>query len=246
MISTTDRLVERYLDGRMSPAEERRFRHRLEEDEQLVETLRTELLIRSTMAGELGSMHADHSRSRARAMALLAAMPGGAGQATAVSGAGSGGTLSGLAGIKGIVALLAAAAVAAGSYVALLPAKAPTAPPASRVEPAPDPTRMPPQPAPILAEPPATIPHTAPTVEREGPEAGMPARSATPRIQPEPKEPVRAQDAETPAVLQKAGPEGTLIQERRAATLQAAEEPPVTIRNDTLRTRLKIEPMQRP
>lgn len=244
MIRQKDRLVERYLDGRMTPAEERRFRDRLEEDEQLVGMLRAELLIRSTMAGERGRMRADHSRSRTRAMALLAAMPRGA--EAAAAGTGTGGALSGLAGIKGIVALLAAAAVTVGSYVALLPAKAPNpnAPsaPATNIERTPDHVQMPPQPVPVTPEPPAAIP----TAKRELPGSDAGVRSAAPRPQPEQKEAAEAQETHAAAAVQKAEPEGTITPEQPAPTMQNREKPPVTIRNDTLRTRLKIEPMQRP
>jgi len=231
MMTEHDGLVERYLDGRMSPGEAAAFHHRVASDERLRRMLRAEQIIRGTVERDRRAIPHDHARTRTRALALVAATP-------AVPQAGPAATgWAWLHGMKGIVAAVAGTVIVAGSLVTLSGTGGEPAPvPGSSAPPA---VAMPHPAAQPFPEPSATAP-AVPTPATPEPSASSPApRAGTAPVTPQ-RASHRPHPAEKPAVRAPEPPP-----EAFASETPREEAPQVIIRNDTLRTRVRIETLQR-
>lgn len=109
--SNYDRIIDQYLDGALSPVEEREFRNLLEMDADLRRLFEAELAVRATFEEDAEAIPVETERSYARFLAALAvtspaAGGDGAGSAMGSSTRGGGGWLpAGVAKLAGAVAV---------------------------------------------------------------------------------------------------------------------------------------------
>ncbi|HVK38161.1 MAG TPA: hypothetical protein VNA88_06500 [Candidatus Kapabacteria bacterium] len=87
--SNYDRIIDQYLDGALSPVEEREFRNLLEIDADLRSLFEAELAVRATLEEDAEAIPVETERSYARFLAALAATGPATGGDGASSAAGS-------------------------------------------------------------------------------------------------------------------------------------------------------------
>ncbi len=111
-----DRLIDNYMNGRMSAAEEREFFRRLDVDPILRRAFETERTISGALLRDRSALPPADPGSRVRLLALLAALPAGAGGAGRMAGKF---TKTGSAALKGTIATVVAGGISVGIYTAV-------------------------------------------------------------------------------------------------------------------------------
>jgi hypothetical protein len=241
-----DRMVERFVEGRMEGAELRAFQKMLATDPKLQRMVETERAIRGTLLRDRNHIPADDPRGRAHLLAMLATLPSepvgiAAGTAAAQGGATQG--ASSVAGtvMKGLGIAATGAVLTVGAIFGVRALDNSSA--TESVQPAP--ARMQHQAAP------AEAPHT-PRMEQTAPAVAMPVQSQAATVEASPSRVERsvqqratvtatANEHRTRSAVKETTPQ---TEEVVASPTQAQDQPrrkPVVVLPDTMRVDVMIE-----
>jgi hypothetical protein len=233
-----DRMVERFVEGRMEGSELRAFQKMLASDPKLQRMVDTERAIRGTLLRDRNHIPADDPRGRAHLLAMLATLPtepvGIAAGAAAQSGAAQGATSTVGTVMKGLGIAATGAVLTVGAIFGVRALD--TAPATESIQPVP--ARVQHQAAPAEAP-------QAPRIEQTAPAAALPAQS-----QAAPVETVPSRVAERSSASQRAtAPARATASEHRTRTAVQQTSPQSNSQTEVVaapETQTQAQPRRKP